>query len=261
MNSVEQIACWVFDCDRARLYLRDYEANEERIKAFKKALDSYNSGVPLQYIIGETEFMGLKLHVNSSVLIPRPETEILVENVISLIRKESLVSPYILDLGTGSGAIAVSLTKYQPLCRILASDISAEALEIARRNAVLNGVDDRVNFVSADLLDGIGRGEIFDLVIANPPYIPNEEFETLPLQVKNEPRVALDGGRGGLEFYERIIPESVERLKSGGFLVLEMGDGQSKAVLAMLEETKAYCETDVVKDYNGIDRVIFARKR
>ena len=261
MDSLEQLACWAFDCDRTQLHLGDYEVDEERMKAFHEALDSYARGVPVQYITGGTEFMGLEFQVNPSVLIPRPETEVLVERVLQLMSKEGFASPYILDLGTGSGAIAVSLTKHNPLCKIVASDISEEAMEVARANAVLNGVIDRIHFILSDLFSGIDENERFDLVISNPPYIPADRYEVLPLEVKNEPRIALDGGEKGLDFYRKIIPESAKRLKGLGYLVMEMGFGQSEAVKKLADDTGSFIDTEIVKDYNGINRVFFARKR
>lgn len=261
MDSLEQLACWAFDCDQTQLHLGDYEADEEKIRIFYEALDSYTRGVPVQYITGGTEFMGLEFQVDPSVLIPRPETEVLVERVLRLMDKEGLSSPYILDLGTGSGAIAVSLTKHNPLCKIVASDISEEVLEVAKANAALNGTEERIKFILSDLFNGIDENERFDLIISNPPYIPAENYEALPLEVKSEPRLALDGGRKGLEFYNKIIPESVKRLKGGGYLVLEMGFGQAETIKRLADQTGSFSETEMIRDYNGINRVFFARKR
>jgi release factor glutamine methyltransferase len=260
MDYLEQLACWVFDCDRTQLYLGDYEADEERIKAFHEALDSYSRGIPVQYITGETEFMGLDFQVNPSVLIPRQETEILVERVLQLMEREKMASSRILDLGTGSGIIAVSLTKLNPLCKIVASDISEEALEVAASNAALNGVRSKISFILSDLFNMLGSGEKFDLIISNPPYIPSDNYDALPLEVRSEPKVALDGGIEGLEFYRKIIPESAKRLKKNGYLVLEMGFGQAGQIRKMSDEAGCFGEYDIVKDYGGIDRVLFAKK-
>lgn len=260
MDSLEQLACWAFDCDRTQLHLGDYETDEEKMKTFYEALDSYARGIPVQYITGEAEFMGFEFQVNPSVLIPRPETEVLVERILQLMGKEGFASPYILDLGTGSGAIAVSLTKHNPLCRIVASDISEDVLEVAKANAALNGAGERIRFVLSDLFSGIDENERFDLIISNPPYIPADHYDALPLEVKSEPRIALDGGEKGLEFYRKIIPESAKRLKEGGYLVLEMGFGQAEAIKKLADETRSFDETEIVKDYNGIKRVFFARK-
>lgn len=260
MDYLEQLACWAFDCDRTQLYLGDYEADEEKIKAFHEALDSYSRGMPVQYITGETEFMGFEFQVNPSVLIPRPETEILVERVLQLLERENIVSPRILELGTGSGAIAVSLTKLNPLCKIVASDISEEALEVAVSNAALNGVADKIRFILSDLFNKVEGYEKFDLVISNPPYIPSGNYDTLPLEVKSEPKIALDGGVDGLEFYRKIIPETAKRLKKNSYLALEMGFGQSQQIRKISDDAGCFGEYDIVKDYGGIERIFFAKK-
>ncbi|MFA5148273.1 MAG: peptide chain release factor N(5)-glutamine methyltransferase [Candidatus Omnitrophota bacterium] len=261
MDSLEQLACWAFNCDRTQLYMGEYEADEEKIEAFHEALDSYARGIPVQYITGLAEFMGFEFEVNCSVLIPRPETEILVERVLALIERESMERPRILDLGTGSGAIAVSLTKLSPSCRILASDVSEEALEVARGNSAANGLGEGIEFVNSDLFKGIPDKIKFDVIISNPPYIPSEDYDSLPLEVRSEPRIALDGGLKGLEFYGKIIPEASARLKKGGFLALEIGYGQSGAVRGIIEDSGAYSQVDVIKDYNDIDRIVFAKRR
>ncbi len=238
----------------------DYIRDERRIGRFFEALKMSASGIPLQYITGDCEFMGLKFYVSPSVFIPRPETEILIENTLRLIKDEHLNTPHLLEIGTGSGAIAVSLTKYNPSCKIVASDISEDALKVALDNAKFNGVDERIEFILADLFLGIGRRESFDLIISNPPYIPSVDYEALPFEVKYEPKFALDGGRKGLDFYKKIIPESVERLSSNGYLILEMGLGQSEAIRDLVGRTESYGEIKILKDYNGIDRVIFAKR-
>lgn len=262
MDSLEQLACWAFNCDRAQLYTGDYEADEENIKLFHEALDSYARGMPVQYITGETEFMGFDFDVNPSVLIPRPETEILVERVLTLIEREAMAEPYILDLGTGSGAIAVSLTKLSPSCKILASDICEEALEVGKENAAYNGVGDRIEFILSDLFERVPGKRKFDIIISNPPYIPSEDYDSLPPEVRSEPRIALDGGHKGLEFYGKIIPEAAERLKRGGYLVLEIGYDQGREVRNLIRSSRGFCgDIEIVKDYNDIDRVVFAKRR
>jgi len=261
MDSLEQLACWVFNCDRTQLYMGDYEADEEKIEAFHEALDSYARGVPVQYITGVAEFMGLEFDVNSSVLIPRPETEMLVERVLTLIEREGMELPEILDLGTGSGAIAVSLTKMDPSCKIIASDVSEEALEVARGNSAANGITEGIDFVVSDLFSGIPESAKFDIIISNPPYIPSEDYDSLPPEVKSEPRIALDGGPKGLDYYRRIIPEASGRLKDGGFLVLEIGFGQAGDVMRIMELCGDYHRSEVIKDYNDIYRIMIAKRR
>lgn len=261
MDCFEQLACWALDCNRIELYLGEIKEDKRKTHRFLRALRQLTYGVPIQYIMGEAEFIGLKFYVSPLVFIPRPETEILVEGVLSLVKEKRFRSPYIFEIGTGSGAIAVSLTKYNPSCRILASDISKDALKLALANAKLNGVTRRIEFVLADLFAGISEKERFDLIISNPPYIPSENYDTLPAEVKCEPKIALDGGTQGLDFYERIIPQSAKRLKPKGYLILEMGLGQTEAIQNLIDQTRAYRKIKILKDYNGIDRVIFAKRR
>lgn len=261
MDSLEQLACWAFECTRTELYLSSFQRDETKVNRFHKAAEQFRLGMPVQYITGETEFMGLKFCVAPSVFIPRPETEVLVEKTLRLLEDERIESPNILEIGTGSGAIAVSLTKYNPSCKIWACDISGEALKIARANANLNGVDGRIKFISSDLFCAISERKKFDLIISNPPYIPSEIYDTLEPQVKREPKIALDGGIKGLDFYKAIIPEGVKRLKPNGYLILEMGWSQSEEIRNLMEGTGACCVVEILKDHNGIDRVIFAKKR
>ena len=222
---------------------------------------------PIQYIIGHTEFCGLDFIVNEDVLIPRPETELLVEEAAGLVnglagQRASALS--VLDLCTGSGAIAVALiyrlrstlTKHPIDCKIVASDISGHALEVARLNAGRHGVSGRIKFIESDLFGNIcGK---FDVVISNPPYIADFEFETLPKEVLKEPRIALHGGDDGLDFYRRIIHDAPGYLKPGGCIILEIGFGQFGEIKKIIE-AGAFKVVEVKKDFNGIDRVIIAR--
>ena len=178
---------------------------------------------PIQYVMGTTSFCGLEFLVDERVLIPRPETELLVETVIGIAgTKESdrgVVD--ILDLCTGSGNIAISLTKSLTNCRIVASDVSSDALDVARRNAVRNGLCDKIDFVKSDIFNGID-GQ-FDIIASNPPYIARYEFPTLQEEVLREPILALDGGEDGLDFYRRIVSAAPGYLKRGGSIVMEIG--------------------------------------
>ena len=229
---------------------------------------------PLQYIIGKEKFFGLDFIVNEDVFIPRPETEILVNAVLDTINDmvphrpggsiESGSAPgrckdelRILDLCTGSGCIAISLTKNVTNCKIIASDVSEKALEIAKENACLNGVLDKITFISSDLFKDI-KGK-FDIIVANPPYISEHEFETLQKEVLREPRLALDGGQDGLDFYRRIFNEAPQYLKTGGYCIMEIGYGQREAVKEVINNTKNFELIDVKEDQYNIDRVIKVR--
>ena len=224
-----------------------------------KTIEPYT---PLQYIIGKEKFFGLDFMVNEHVLIPRPETEVLVETTLELINAIPNTLYSILDLGTGSGNIAISLTKNAHDCKIVASDISEKALEVARLNARLNGGSDNISFIKSDLFDDI-NGE-FDCIVSNPPYIAQYELETLQKEVLKEPLLSLDGGADGLDFYRRIFLEAPRYLKPGGYCVVEIGFGQLQGIRNIIEQTGrsnlAFFKILTVKrDQYGIDRVIVAQ--
>jgi release factor glutamine methyltransferase len=229
---------------------------------------------PIQYIIGHAEFCGLDLRVDERVLIPRPETELLVEAALDLLRRTpySVRRTRVLDLCTGSGNIAISiaramdgkldpepaegLTKRASICTIVASDISDGSLDVARDNAMRHGLDGSILFVKSDLFDDIdGR---FDIIISNPPYIAGPEFAGLQKEVLKEPRAALYGGEDGLDFYRRIASGAPAHLARGGRLIMEIGYGQRGMVVAIAEGA-GFEVVEVVKDQAGIDRVVVAR--
>jgi len=208
---------------------------------------------PLHYLMGEKEFMSLPFEVSSAVLIPRWDTETLVNEAINILKDKGAAK--ILDIGTGSGAIALSLAYYLPLVSVIATDISEEALNVARKNASNLGVADRVEFVKGDLFKPINKKERFDLIVSNPPYIDAEEMESLPLDVRKEPALALAGGQDGLEYYRRISSVVKEYLKQEGHLLLEIGWKQGKTVAKIMEE-KGIAPVKIICDMEGRDRVI-----
>ena len=217
---------------------------------------------PIQYVMGHTEFHGLDFLVDERVLIPRPETEILVDAVVDIIKGargqgQGSREMRILDLGTGSGNIAIALTKSTPDCRIIASDISEGALEVARLNARRHGVADRIEFVVSDLFDNIK--DVFDVIVSNPPYIARPEFETLQQEVLMEPRVALDGGSDGLDFYKKIIAAGTKHMKPGSHIIFEIGYGQRKGICDIIENAAFLKVIKVTIDFNEIDRIIAAK--
>ena len=215
---------------------------------------------PIQYIMGTTKFCGINFLVDERVLIPRPETEMLVEVAEEFFyeRRKTKDERRILDLCTGSGCIAISLTKRLPDCKIVASDISDEALEVARWNADSKDGAGRIKFIKSDLFEYIDGK--FDIIVSNPPYIARYEFYTLQKEVLEEPRIALDGGEDGLDFYARILRDAPYYLNDGGYLVMEMGYGQRRSIEKMINRTVGLQVVEVRKDYNGIDRVIIARR-
>jgi release factor glutamine methyltransferase len=221
------------------------------------------AGEPIQYITGEAEFYGLPFHVNGDVLIPRPETEHLVETATALAAKLRLTGAIsevrIVDVGTGSGAIAVALAHALPFAQIAATDISAAALAVAKANAARHGVADRVRFFEGDLLEPVA-GEHFDMVVSNPPYVPESDRNTLDVEVRDyEPAQALFAGEDGLAIYRRLIPAAFEALVLGGFLALEIGYGQQEAMQALLKK-EGFAGIEFIADLQGIARVAAARR-
>lgn len=260
----EILMAHILKCQRHDLYLmRDWKLDGTQTHEFFDLIYRRCEGCPIQYITNRQEFMGLEFYVDHRVLIPRADTEILVEHVIKWVsQKDGPVQ--ILDVGTGSGAIAVSLAFFLPIARITAVDISAEALDVARLNACRHAVQDRITFLEGDLFAPLYNHpavQPFDVVVSNPPYIPTQEIEGLEPQVKDyEPRIALDGGYDGLKFYGRLAREGLDWLKSGGLLAVEVGYGQSRAVKAILESTGCYQDITIEKDLAGIERVVSATR-
>lgn len=239
--------------DRNFYYLHmQKEAPKERIEAYEAALKKRAEHVPLQYITGEQEFMGLPFLVNSDVLIPRQDTEILVEEAL----KKAKPGMRVLDLCTGSGCIIVSMLKIKHGLSGMASDLSEAALCVAKKNAKRNGVSP--DFVQGDLFEPVHG--TFDLIVSNPPYIPTAEIDGLMPEVKDhEPRMALDGDADGLYFYKRIMEEGYPYLKPGGFLMFEIGYDQGAEVSARMRQA-GYQEVKTVKDLAGLDRAVIGGK-
>lgn len=241
---------------KSREYLMIYDTKEmtplereQYIRNIKRLI----AGEPLQYITGKQEFMKLNFLVTKDVLIPRADTEILVEEVIE--KAQNIPNPVILDLCTGSGAIAVSIAKYIKNSKIYAVDISPKAIEIAKKNAELNGVKNNIEFIQSDLFTKI-KNQKFDIIVSNPPYIETKVIKTLSKEVQNEPKIALDGGEDGLDFYRRISENAYRYLNRQGYLCLEIGYNQKYTVQKILEEQKRYINIYCKKDLCENDRVI-----
>ena len=229
---------------------------EEEQAAFGAAISRRASGEPIQYITGQQEFYGLRMKVSPAVLIPRPETELLVEAVLARLPFECAVR--ILDVGTGSGAIAIALMHKLPMASVTAIDLSEAALTVARENAQTHGVAERARFLKSDLLKSLA-GEQFDVVVSNPPYVPESDRESLEEQVREfEPEMALFAGADGLDVYRRLIPEAWAALKPGGLLAVEFGFGQREALTALLG---AWDGVGFLDDLQGIPRVVVASRR
>ena len=252
---VETLLQKVLGVDRLYILLNlERVLSEDEEQLFNKFINERLNNRPIAYIVGNREFMGLDFFVKEGVLIPRPDTEVLVEEVIELAKKKDAKN--ILDIGTGSGAITVSLAKYLENVKVTSVDISDIALEIGKRNAISNEVDDRINFVKSDLFTNIDKETKFDIIVSNPPYIKREVIDTLDKQVKDyEPYNALEGGVDGLDFYRAITKQAKEYLKKGGILAYEVSHDQSEDV-SKLMEMDGYTNIYTLKDLQQIDRVV-----
>lgn len=243
--------------DRAYLYAHpELELSCRELNRYNELLDRRANGEPLQYITGHQEFWGLDVLVSPAVLIPRPETEHCVEAALELLH--GLRSPHIVDVGTGSGCIALALASQLTHARVEAVDISVEALQVARQNAQRLGLAERIAFAQSDLLEKyLPLGATFDLVVSNPPYVGKSEADKLQIEVReHEPHCALFGGQQGLDIYRRLIPQAYRVLKSGGWLVMEIGYSQEQQIKELL---RAWHEVRALPDLRGIPRVVIAK--
>lgn len=237
------------------------------ISNYKNALKKLAKGTPIQYITNTQEFMKLNFYVDENVLIPQPDTEILVEEVINYIENHLNNNTVanepirILDLCTGSGAIAISLAKNIQNCNIIATDISSKALQIAKLNAERNLVRNSIHFIESDMFLALNDFKNFDIIVSNPPYIETSTIKNLSKEVKSEPILALDGGADGLDFYRIIFNNGYEFLNDTGKVFVEIGYNQRLSVFNLIEETLKYEDMQCIQDLSGNDRVIIASKK
>lgn len=243
----------------------DGKVEKGQEKRFSELIDERLEGTPLQYITGEQEFMGLSFHVDERVLIPRLDTEILAEEALAVIAADSgqasaCGSPEVLDLCCGSGAIGLSIAALAPETKVTLTDISEDALEVAKLNARTLNVEDRVTLVQSDLFEKIQGG--FDLIVSNPPYVRSDIIPTLDTEVKDhEPMLALDGGADGLDIYKKIAEEAADHLNDNGCLMMEIGFDQAEVIKKLLEEDGRYTGIQIKKDLAGLDRVAVSKKQ
>ena len=269
----EVLLAHVLKIERLEIYLNlDCQLTEKELFAYEKLIERRVEREPVAYIVSYKEFMGLKFFLNNNVLIPRPETEILVEEVIEKARNIRKSRSYryqrnncltIVDLCTGSGNIAISLARNIESCKIYAIDISKGAIQVARKNARFHNVEGEVEFLLGDLfspLEKFNSNLAIDFVVSNPPYVKSRDLVLLQPEIKKEPISALEGGNEGLNFYQRIIPEALKYLVDGGYLIMEIGDRQGKAVMNLIKKEKRFSPPQLVKDYAGLDRVVEAQK-
>lgn len=245
---------------KTEIYLNvDYELTDKQFMEFQKFFNKRLKKEPIAYIIGMCEFMGIDFFLNEHTLIPRPDTEILVEKAIEIINCNNVKS--VLDIGTGSGAIAISIAKYCKECEVIGVDINDKAIEKAKYNATHNNITN-VSFLESDIFSALTSENTefkkFDMIISNPPYIRTSEIDELDENVKNyEPLLALDGGEDGLIFYREIVKNSKNYLKKGGHILFEIGYDQANCLFSILEQYE-FKNINVLKDLAGLDRVVFA---
>jgi len=257
----ELMLAHILNCTRVDLYLHfDKPLSAQELSSFKILFKRRLSHEPLQYVLGATEFMGLKFAVDRRVLIPRAETEVLVEEALKIIRGTG-GGCSVLDVGTGSGCIAVSLARHFPACVVTATDSNEESLEVARANASSNGAAGMVRFIHHDIFHPVDDlpGKPYDAILSNPPYISESEKDSLAREILDfEPPVALLEGGDGLRFFRRIVGIGADLLKNGGWLCFEVGYDQAEPVSRMFS-VAGYGDLQTIKDYSGNDRVVRAR--
>lgn len=245
---------------RERIYLYvhfDEPLEPAELARYREAIKQRVQRVPVAYIIGEKEFMGLTFKVTADTLVPRPDTEILVQAAVERLRARG-ETPRFADIGTGSGAICLSILHFLPKAQADTVDISPAARAVAEENAAALGASDRVTFHTGDLLAPLA-GQCYDAILSNPPYIPDGDIAALAPEVRlKEPRTALAGGKDGLDFYRRLTADAPAHLKDGGFLAVEVGIDQAAPVAALA--VPAFSHTEILKDYAGIERVVIAWK-
>jgi release factor glutamine methyltransferase len=260
--TAELLLCHILECRRIELYTNfDKVLTSSQLAQFKSHLKRRLAHEPVQYIVGSTEFMGLHFDLDPRTLIPRPETEVVVEQVIAHVRAAESASPRILDIGTGSGNIAVSLAKFLPAAEVIGIDISPEALESARRNVERHGVGERVSLRLLDIRGGreLSEAGTFDYIVSNPPYVPEADVASLPPEIREyEPLLAVRAEGDGLGFYRTIAQLGPILLKKGGWVFFEIGFDQHAAVSAILSEA-GFNGVAAMPDYGGILRVVKGR--
>lgn len=258
---IELLLAHVLQMPRMKLYLNfERSLTDAEAEAVRELVKRRGDRQPLQHLVGSVSFCGIEIMVNGDVLIPRPETELLAEQAWSFLGILGAKPATVLDFGTGSGCLAIATAAKIPEALVHAVDISEAALVVARRNAERHGLTERIQFHSGDGFAGLPTDLVFDLIVSNPPYLPADEIATLQPEVRDhDPVLALDGGADGLDFYRRLAVEGSSRLRAGGRLMLELGDGQAPAVAELLGASGWSVER-VEKDYSGRDRILIAHR-
>lgn len=256
-EETEWILCYVLDVDRLNLYLHGSQLlDENAIRRVDEIIARRATRYPLQYILGEMWFYGRKFYVDPAVMVPTPETEGLCEAALGFIRGRNIKGPSILDIGAGSGVISVTMALELAEASIVAVDLSEDALLVAEKNARDLGCIDRLQLRQSDLFAAIKPDERFDLILSNPPYICDGDYDGLPPEVKADPKLSLVGGGDGLDIIRRIVKKAPDHLAPGGRIMFEIGLGQSKAVAELTDNDDRYRSLNCIKDLNDIDRIM-----
>lgn len=255
----EVLLAHVCQCRRIELYVRhDETASEPARTQYRELIRRRIEGCPVAYLVGRKEFFSLELEVSSATLIPRPDTETLVTTCLEFLK--DLAAPTILDVGTGSGNVAIALARRLPSARLHAIDVSPEALAVARRNAAKHGVEDRITFMHSDLFAALDPDAHFHAIVSNPPYVAREDLPRLPFGVRQyEPMLALDGGPGGYEVIKRLVAKAPRHLDVGGCLIVEIGTAQESPVRALMTEA-GFEVAPTIYDYSRHPRVVKGRR-
>ncbi|MEG6617447.1 peptide chain release factor N(5)-glutamine methyltransferase [Peptococcaceae bacterium 1198_IL3148] len=258
----EVLLCHLLNCQRAYLYAHaDQQLTEAEVQNYRHLLDRRVAGQPVAYLVGSKEFMGLDFAVTPDVLIPRPDTELLVETAIQLINQAKNPTPILVDVGTGSGAIAVSTAHFLLQLKVVAVDISAAALAVAQKNATRHQVARRIEFVQGNLLAPALQKLLtssVDIITANLPYVPSQDIAGLSQEVRQEPILALDGGPDGLDLYRMLKPQALQLLKPGGHLLIEIGPGQGDTALSIFSGPE--WDSKLYHDLADRERLVVAQK-
>lgn len=254
---VKRLLAYILQVETSYLIRKEKEeVNHQQEQNFKENIQQIIEGKPIQYITHTQEFMKLSFYVDKQVLIPQPDTECLVEAVLNIAKPNP--NPKILDMCTGSGCIGISLATYLTNSQITISDISKQALEVAKKNITRNQVEKQITCIQSDMFEQLSTEEKWDILVSNPPYITQEEMKTLPESVKQEPKLALEGGKDGLKFYKILLKEAPNYIKKEGYVCLEIGYTQKKAVQEIAQNTGNYQDITCLQDLAGLDRVIIA---
>ena len=256
-GEVEMMLCYLLGVDRLSLYLHGSKLiKEEHLKQLDEIIEKRLTRYPLQLILKEAWFYGRKFYVTPDVMVPTPETEILCNAAIGFVNKHEIVKPNIIDLGVGSGVISVTLAKELQDCSILALDISEAALKVAKKNAIDLKAESKIKFLVSDYFEQVPEDNKYDLILANPPYITEDEYKSLPPEVLADPKISLTGGESGLDAVKKILKQAPNFLKKGGRIMFEIGYNQADKVTELTSSDERYKSIVILKDLNDIDRVI-----